>query len=86
LIISDQEEDVMKAPINVLIAMAASATSAFAANGAQADEPGILCWAFMGFCAVIVAGQLVPAAMLVIGAAKALVGKQETVKGRAIGS
>ncbi|HJV33608.1 hypothetical protein [Geomonas sp.] len=76
----------MKAPINVLVAMAASATSAFAANGAQADEPGILCWAFMGFCAVIIAGQLVPAAMLVIGAAKALVGKQETVKGRAIGS
>jgi len=67
-------------PINTIIAMAASATTAFAANGAQADEPGILVWAFMGFCAVIFAGQLVPAAMLVIGAAKALIGKPEAAK------
>lgn len=73
----------MKAPINTLIALAASATSAYAANGAQADEPGILCWAFMGFCAVIVAGQLVPAAILVFGAAKALFGKPEEAKGKA---
>jgi hypothetical protein len=65
----------MKAPTNTLIALAASASTAFAANGAQADEPGILCWAFMGFCAVIVAGQLVPAAMMVIGMAKGIFGK-----------
>jgi len=69
-----------RAPINTIIAMAASATTAFAANGAQADEPGILVWAFMGFCAIIFAGQLVPAAMMVFGAAKALVGKPEAAK------
>jgi hypothetical protein len=66
-----------RAPITTIIATAASATSAFAANGAQADEPGILVWAFMGFAAVIVAGQMVPAAMLVIGAVKALFVKPE---------
>ena len=66
-----------RAPITTIIATAVSATSAFAANGAQADEPGILAWAFMGFAAVIFAGQLVPAAMLVIGAVKALFVKPE---------
>ncbi|MBU5612923.1 hypothetical protein [Geomonas azotofigens] len=69
-----------RAPITSIIATVASATSAFAANGAQADEPGILVWAFMGFAAVIVAGQMVPAAMLVIGAVKALFGKPEAAK------
>jgi hypothetical protein len=73
----------MRAPINTIIAMAATATTAFAANGAQADEPGILCWAFMGFCAVIFAGQLVPAAIMVIGAAKALVMKPVAAKTKA---
>lgn len=72
-----------KTTINSIIATVASATSAFAANGAQADEPGILLWAFMGFAAVIVAGQMVPAAMLVIGAVKALFGKQEADKVKA---
>lgn len=69
-----------RAPITTIIATATSATSAFAANGAQADEPGILVWAFMGFAAVIVAGQMVPAAMLVIGALKALFVKPEAAK------
>ena len=66
--------------INTIIATIATATSAFAANGAQADEPGLLVWAFMGFAAVIVAGQLVPAAMLVIGAVKAILVKPEASK------
>lgn len=73
----------MRAPINTITALAATTTSAFAANGAQADDPGILCWAFLGFCAVIFAGQLVPAAMLVFGAAKALFSKPAEAKGKA---
>jgi hypothetical protein len=63
----------MSTAINTLIATAAMTTTAFAANGAQAAEPGILAWGFMGFCAVILVGQLVPAAMLLIGAVKGLV-------------
>jgi len=62
----------MRTAINTLIATAAMTTTAFAANGAQADEPGLLAWGFMGFCAIILVGQLVPAAMLVIGAFKGL--------------
>lgn len=72
-----------RAAITSIIATAVSATSAFAANGAQADEPGILVWAFMGFAAVIVAGQMVPAAILVFGALKALVGKPQVAKMKA---
>ena len=55
----------MRTAINTIIATIATTTTAFAANGA-AEEPGILAWGFMGFCAVILVGQLVPAAMLVI--------------------
>ncbi|HBG06187.1 MAG: hypothetical protein A2075_00305 [Geobacteraceae bacterium GWC2_58_44] len=73
----------MRAPINTIIALAATTTTAFAANGAQADDPGILCWAFLGFCAVIFAGQLVPAAMLLFGAAKALFTKPLEAKSKA---
>jgi hypothetical protein len=62
----------MRTAINTLIATIATTGTAFAANGANADEPGILAWAFMGFCAVVLAGQLIPAAMLVIGAFKAM--------------
>ena len=69
-----------RAPINAIVATAASATTAFAANGAQADQPGIHVWAFMGFAAVIVAGQLVPAAILVFGAVKALFTRPEPAK------
>ncbi len=42
------------------------ATSAFAA-GSAAQGSGLLVWLFLGFCGLIVATQLVPAAMLMIG-------------------
>jgi hypothetical protein len=61
----------MRTAINTIIATLATTATAFAANGAT-EEPGILAWAFMGFCAVILVGQLVPAAMLIIGAVKGL--------------
>jgi hypothetical protein len=61
----------MRTTINTIIALVATTTTAFAANG-TAEEPGLLAWGFMGFCAVILVGQIVPAAMLVIGAVKGL--------------
>ena len=70
----------MRTAINTLIATIATTTTAFAATGANADEPGILAWGFMGFCAVILVGQLVPAAMLVIGAVKGLATAPKEVK------
>jgi len=69
----------MRTAINTIIA-ALAAAPAYAANGA-AEEPGILMWAFMGFGAVILVGQLVPAAMLVIGAIKGLATAPKEVKG-----
>ena len=67
----------MRTAINTLIATAAMTTTAFAANGAAAEEPGLLAWGFMGFCAVILVGQVVPAALLVLGAIKGLVAPTE---------
>jgi hypothetical protein len=70
----------MRTAITALIATALTTTTAFAANGAAAEEPGLLAWAFIGFCAVILVGQLVPAAMLVIGAIKGLATAPKEVK------
>jgi hypothetical protein len=62
----------MRTTINTIIATLATTAPAFAANGAANEEPGLLVWGFMGFCAVILVGQLVPAVMLVVGAVKGL--------------
>jgi len=70
----------MRTAINTIIATIATTTTAFAATGAATEEPGILAWGFMGFCAVILVGQLVPAAMLVIGAVKGLATAPKEVK------
>jgi hypothetical protein len=74
-----KRETIMRTTINTIIATIATTTTAFAANGA-AEEPGILAWGFMGFCAVVLVGQLVPAAMLVIGAVKGLATAPKEVK------
>jgi len=42
------------------------ASSAFAA-GSATQGSGILVWLFLGFCGLIVATQLIPAAMMLIG-------------------
>lgn len=47
-------------------------TTAFAAANAPAGGDGILVWIFLGFFAVIVVGQLIPAVMLVIGLVKGI--------------
>jgi hypothetical protein len=44
--------------------------SAFAASGAHEDGSGIFVWVFLGFCALIVVAQLIPAAMLMFGMVK----------------
>ncbi|BDV41835.1 hypothetical protein GURASL_07580 [Geotalea uraniireducens] len=54
----------MKTTARTLIAMIASASSAFAASGAGVDESGFLTPLFLAFGALIVAFQTVPALML----------------------
>jgi hypothetical protein len=52
------------------------AATAFAATGIREDNSGIFVWVFLGFCALIVIGQLLPAVMMILGFAKGL--KKET--------
>ena len=51
--------------------------TAFAAAGAGEEGSGIFVWIFLGFFAVIVVGQLIPAVMLITGLVKGLASKKE---------
>jgi hypothetical protein len=66
----------MKA-LATLIGIIAPAT-AFAASGAGEEGSGIFVWIFLGFFAVIVVGQLIPAVMLITGLVKGIIAKAET--------
>jgi hypothetical protein len=61
--------------LTTIMGVIAPAT-AFAATGAS-DESGIFVWIFLGFFAMIVVGQLVPAVMLITGLVKGLLSKTE---------
>lgn len=61
-------KDVMRAAFNIFIAVAAMTTMALGANGAQIHMTGVLCWAGILFGAAVVAGQTIPAALLLLGA------------------
>jgi hypothetical protein len=45
--------------------------SAFASGG-RVDDSGIFVWVFLGFCALIVVAQVVPAVLLMTGMVKGL--------------
>jgi hypothetical protein len=60
-----------------LMGIIAPAT-AFAATGASGENSGIFVWIFLGFFAVIVVGQLIPAVMLITGLVKGIIAKAET--------
>lgn len=66
----------MKTLISI-IGVIAPAT-AFAAAGAREDSSGLFVWIFLGFCALIVVAQIIPALLLMVGMAK---GVREAVKG-----
>ncbi len=46
--------------------------TAFAATGMREDSSGIFVWVFLGFCALIVVAQVVPALLLMFGMAKGI--------------
>lgn len=46
--------------------------TAFAAAGAREDSSGIFVWVFLGFCALIVVAQVMPAILLMFGMAKGI--------------
>ena len=59
-----------------LIGAMAPAT-AFAAANVPAGDDGFFVWIFLGFFAVIVVGQLIPAVMLIIGLVKGITAKKK---------
>ena len=69
----------MKA-INLIVPMVLSATSvAYAATSAQSEGAGILTYFFIGFFALIIVSQLVPAMILFVGMVKGLFTSAEKV-------
>ena len=59
-----------------LATLAITAVPAFAAAQPTQDS-GLLVWLFIGFCALIVVGQLVPAVVMGIGMVKGVLGHAE---------
>jgi len=59
-----------------MTALVLTAAPAFAAGTTQQDS-GLLAWLFIGFCGLIVVGQLVPAIVMGIGMVKGVVGHAE---------
>lgn len=56
--------------------MAGSASAAYAAAGTPEGETGILTYFFIGFFALIVVSQLIPAMILFFGLVKGLFSKE----------
>ncbi len=61
------------------LALSAFAAPAFAAS-TRSDHSGIVVWAFLGFCALIVAAQLIPAILVMFGFAKGVAAPKEEAK------
>jgi len=67
----------MKTMRMLITMMAGSVSAAYAANGVQGGDVGILTYAFIGFFALIIVSQLVPAAILFVGMVKGLFSASE---------
>jgi hypothetical protein len=64
--------------MRMLISMVAgSASAAYAAVGTQGEGAGILAYFFVGFFALIIVTQLVPAMILFFGLVKGLLSRPE---------
>jgi hypothetical protein len=50
--------------------------AAFAATTGTVEHTGLMGWIFLGFGALLIIGQAVPAVLLMIGLVKGLVGKE----------
>ena len=57
--------------------MFGSASTSFAASGVQGQETGILVYFFIGFFALIIISQLVPAVILFVGMIKGVFARSE---------
>ncbi|HTG81668.1 MAG TPA: hypothetical protein VL949_06965 [Geobacteraceae bacterium] len=57
-----------------------TATCAFASTTAKVYSSGYMVLAFLGFCALVVVVQLIPAIMTLIGMLKGMMKKEETMR------
>ena len=62
----------MRALITTIVGILAPVT-AMAATGAREDNSGIFVWVFLGFCALIVVAQVIPAVLMATGMIKGVV-------------
>ncbi len=63
----------MRALITTIVGTLAPASAFAASSNLSADNSGIMVWAFLGFCALIVVAQVVPAVLLLTGMVKGVV-------------
>jgi len=62
----------MRALITTIATIASLAPVAAFAAGGRVDDSGMFVWIFLGFCALIVVAQVVPAVLLMCGLAKGI--------------
>ncbi len=70
----------MRFAINALLVFLATASGAFAATTTKVYSSGILIFAFLGLCALVVVAQLIPAMVIVFGMVKGLVKKEKVAQ------
>ncbi|WP_298267648.1 hypothetical protein [Geobacter sp.] len=58
--------------VNAAVLWIGTVVPALAASGAREDNSGIFVWIFLGFCALIIVAQLLPAVMMMLGFARGL--------------
>ena len=63
----------MRALITTIVGTLAPASAFAAASNLSADNSGMFVWVFLGFCALIVVAQVIPAVLLLTGMVKGAV-------------
>jgi hypothetical protein len=74
----------MKTTVVTLLSLfLGTVSTAWGAVDSFEDRSGLFCWIFMGFCALIVVAQLLPAIMMMTGMAKGAAKSMKSVEERA---
>lgn len=72
-----------KTVLATLITLSAAIPAVAASTAGRTDHSGILVWAFLGFCALIVVAQLVPAVLVMLGIVKGVATSDSKVSDKA---
>ena len=63
----------MRALITTIVGTLAPVTAMAATSGVREDNSGVFVWVFLGFCALIVVAQVIPAVLMATGMVKGVV-------------